>query len=413
MKYICPGCNEKFEISKDSFIICPYCDIPIIKESEYKKVKDTLKNNKYTEDDLEDILKNESKIYEKIKGSPLEKVAEYIEAMYKLLKDPTAEWKSKLVALASLIYVFNPADIIPDIIPVLGLVDDAGAIMIAVGVLGKAIEKYMTELNNKKVKNDKTIIYRLKAQTSTDETIGIQKKNLLIWNIPYRKRNDIYAQLITGKIINGNEVYILNRNVGEYLVPANNFDQYITDSIFNEATMILKALGVKKITCTRKIATATDKKIATKAKFKSIFDGAQNINIKGVKVQEDKIESVFEKMDLSESLKNSDFIDKLIWYFTDNSIISDTIFNERFIQGLKSTNINRSLELNSVLDVDSRANIKKFCNAKGDINISEYAKIQWNIDVEYHSLSEINKQDLKSIYEDIQRKINIRRKEIE
>ena len=285
--------------------------------------------------------------------------------------------------------------------------------MIAVGVLGKAIEKYMTELNNKKVKNDKTIIYRLKAQTSTDETIGIQKKNLLIWNIPYRKRNDIYAQLITGKIINGNEVYILNRNVGEYLVPANNFDQYITDSIFNEATMILKALGVKKITCTRKIATATDKKIATKAKFKSIFDGAQNINIKGVKVQEDKIESVFEKMDLSESLKNSDFIDKLIWYFTDNSIISDTIFNERFIQGLKSTNINRSLELNSVLDVDSRANIKKFCNAKGDINISEYAKIQWNIDVEYHSLSEINKQDLKSIYEDIQRKINIRRKEIE
>lgn len=413
MKYICPACNEKFEISKDSFIICPYCDIPIIKESEYKKVKDTLKNNKYTEDDLEDILKNESKIYEKIKGSPLEKVAEYIEAMYKLLKDPTAEWKSKLVALASLIYVFNPADIIPDIIPVLGLVDDAGAIMIAVGVLGKAIEKYMTELNNKKVKNDKTIIYRLKAQTSTDETIGIQKKNLLIWNIPDRKRNDIYAQLITGKIINGNEVYILNRNVGEYLVPANNFDQYITDSIFNEATMILKALGVKKITCTRKIATATDKKIAAKAKFKSIFDGAQNINIKGVKVQEDKIESVFEKMDLSESLKNSDFIDKLIWYFTDNSIISDTIFNERFIQGLKSTNINRSLELNSVLDVDSRANIKKFCNVNGNINISEYAKIQWNIDVEYHSLSEINKQDLKSIYEDIQRKINIRRKEIE
>ncbi|WP_434799233.1 DUF1232 domain-containing protein [Terrisporobacter vanillatitrophus] len=413
MKYICPGCNEEFEISKASLIMCPYCDIPIIKESEYKKIKDTLQNNKYTEDDLEDILKTESKVYEKIKGTPLEKVTEYIEAMYKLLKDPTAQWKSKVVALASLIYVFNPADIIPDIIPALGLVDDAGAIMIAVGVLGKAIEKYMTELNNKKGKSDKTVIYKLKGQTSTDETTGIQKKNLFIWNIPSRKRNDIYAQLITGKMINGNEVYVLNRNVGEHLVPANDFDQYITDSIFNEATMIFKALGVEKITCTRKIATATNKKIASKAEFKTIFDGENYTNIKDVKVQEDKIESVFEKVDLSESLKNTDFIDKLIWYFTDNSIISDTIFNERFILGLKRTNINRSLELNSVLDVDSRANIKKYCEGMSTINISECAKIQWNIDVEYHSLSDIDSQHLKSIYEDIKRKINIRREEIE
>lgn len=413
MKYICPGCNEKFEISKADLITCPYCDTHIIKESEYKKIKDTLQDNKYTEDDLEDILKNESKIYEKIKGTPLEKVVKYIEAMYKLLKDPTAEWKSKIVALASLIYVFNPADIIPDIIPALGLVDDAGAIMITVGVLGKAIEKYMTESNNKKGKSDKTIIYKLKGQTSTDETVGTQKKNLFIWNIPSRKRNDIYAQLITGKMINGNEVYVLNRNIGEHLVPANDFDKYITDSIFNEATMILKALGVEKITCTRKIATATDKKIAAKAKFKSIFDGDNDINIKGVNVQEDKIESVFEKMDLSESLKNTDFIDKLIWYFTDNSIISDTIFNERFIQGLKRTNINRSLELNSVLDIDTRANIKKYCEAASSVNISECVKIQWNIDVEYHSLSDIDSQYLKSVYEDIQRKIDIRREAIE
>lgn len=130
---------------------------------------------------------------------------------------------------------------------------------------------------------------------------------------------DLHADLITGKMIGGNEVYVLNNNVGEYLVPANNFDQYITDSIFNEATMILKALGAHKIKCTRKIATALDKKIALKGKFKDVFDGENYTNIKGVKVQEDKIESVFEKVDLSESLKNTDFIDKLVWYFSDKS----------------------------------------------------------------------------------------------
>ena len=46
---------------------CLESDIEILKntkwnESEYKKVKDTLQNNEYTEDDLEDILKNESKV---------------------------------------------------------------------------------------------------------------------------------------------------------------------------------------------------------------------------------------------------------------------------------------------------------------------------------------------------------------
>ena len=63
MKYICPGCNEEFEINKVSLTICPYCDIPIIKESDYEKIKDNLQNNKYTEEDLEDILKNESEVH--------------------------------------------------------------------------------------------------------------------------------------------------------------------------------------------------------------------------------------------------------------------------------------------------------------------------------------------------------------
>lgn len=413
MKYICPGCKEEFEINKASLIMCPYCDLPIIKESDYNKVKDTLENNKYTDEDLEDILKNEHKIYDKIKGTSLEKVAKYIQAMFKLLKDPTAQWKSKIVAMASLFYVFNPADIIPDFLPAFGLVDDAGAVMIAAGVLGKAVEKYMTESKNKKDKSDKTIVFTFKGDISIDDTIGFLKKNLLIWDIPARKKNDLHANLISGKIIGGNEVYVLNRNVGEHLIPVNDFDQYITDSIFDEATMILKALGVKKITCKRKIATVMNKKVAAKAKFKSLFNAENDINSKDVKGQEDKIESVFEDINLNDSLKNTDFIDKLIWYFSDNSIISDTIFNDRFIQGLKKTNINRSIELSSILDVDSRANIKKYCQAVGNVNINECSQIQWDIDVEYHSLSNIDRKYLKSIYEDIENKINKRREELE
>lgn len=410
MTYICTSCSEKIEINKSDSIMCPYCTCPLIDESKFEQVKDMMGNKNYTAEDLEDILKNEEELWKKVAGSSLEKVKEYIDAMYKLLKDPKAEWKHKVISIGALLYVINPIDIMPDFIPIVGYVDDVSAVMIAIKSLGAAIEKYRREeVSNKKDKNNKTIIYKLVDEDYENKTTGVEKKNLVIWSIPEKKRSNIYANLITNKVMTGNEMYVLNRNVENYLVPVNNFDQYITDSIFNEATMILKSLGVKKIKCTKKIATTSDKKIATKTKFKNIFDGDSNINIKGVKVESTEIESEFEKVDLSESMKNTDFIDKLTWYFSDNSIISDTIFNERFEQGLLKTNIKRDLELNSVLDVESRANIKKYCSINNNVNISECAKIQWTIDVEYYSLSDIGVENLKAIHENIKLRIEERK----
>lgn len=410
MTYICTSCREKIEINKSDSIMCPYCTCPLIDESKFEQVKDMMGNKNYTAEDLEDILKKEEELWKKADGSALEKVKEYIDAMYKLLKDPKAEWKHKVISIGALLYVINPIDIMPDFIPIVGYVDDVSAVMIAIKSLGAAIEKYRREeVSNKKDKNNKTIIYKLVDEDYENKTTGVEKKNLVIWSIPEKKRSNIYANLITNKVMTGNEMYVLNRNVENYLVPVNNFDQYITDSIFNEATMILKSLGVKKIKCTKKIATTSDKKIATKTKFKNIFDGDSNINIKGVKVESTEIESEFEKVDLSESMKNTDFIDKLTWYFSDNSIISDTIFNERFEQGLLKTNIKRDLELNSVLDVESRANIKKYCSINNNVNISECAKIQWTIDVEYYSLSDIGVENLKAIHENIKLRIEERK----
>lgn len=411
MTYICMGCKEKFEINKGDSINCPYCNHLVIDERKYWEVEKQMKNNKYTSKDLQEVILNEENVYSKIKGSALEKVKEYIEAMYKLLKDPKAEWKHKLIAISAIIYVISPIDIIPDFIPIIGYVDDAAAVMIAIASLGSALDKYKMEIDNKeKDKDNKTIIYKLKDEINLENTTGVQKKNLLIWSIPNNKRSNIHTGLITGKLLNGNEVYVLNRNVDHFLVPANDFDQYITDSIFNESTMILKALGVKTIKCTKKIATTSDKKIASKAEFKSIFDIENNTNIKGIRVQTDELKSSFEKVDLSQSLKNTDFIEKLIWYFSDSSIISESIFEERLEKGLINTKITRNLELSSVLDVESRANIKKYCGAKNNVNISESAKIQWAIDVEYHSLSDIDRSNLQHIHNNIKLKIEERRK---
>ena len=72
--------------------------------------------------------------------------------------------------------------------------------------------------------------------------------------------------------------------------------------------------------------TTLPKKTAQNIKYKNIFQGENHVDLKTIRVDEDKDESYFEQIDLAENLKNTKFIDKLLWYFTDNSIIDDTIF---------------------------------------------------------------------------------------
>ena len=421
MKYICTNCNEEFDITdfriginNSKVVMCPYCNFPTIEKNKYEKVKEELNNSDCKEEDLKNVLENEHKLYEKIKGTQLENVLEDIKAMYELLKNPMEEWKSKIVAVATLAYVIAPVDVIPDLMPALGFVDDVGFVMLAMASLGSAIQKYKKVLseNISINKSNITTVYQLNQNYCEYQTSAIHKKNLLIWDIPVNKKNNLYPNLISGKIINGNEIYVLNDYVSQFLIPFNNFDEYISDNIFNEAVVILKALGVKKIKYTKKMISTSNKKIATKLKAKSVLNAENYINMEDVSVQNYEDESIFEKVDLAESLKNTEFIDKLIWYFSDNSIIDETVFRDRFEQGLVKKKILKELDCNSILDVNSRVNIKKYCKVNNDVNINQYSKVLWNVEVEYYSLGDIDREELKSIYNNMLIMIDERRKEL-
>lgn len=423
MKYICTNCDEEFDITdfriginNSKVLMCPYCNFPIIEKDKYEKVKEELNNSDYKEEDLKNVLENENKLYERIKETQLEKTLDDIKAMYELLKNPMEDLKFKVIAVAALAYVITPIDVISDFIPGLGFVDDVGFVMLAVASLGNAIQKYKKVLS-KNIginKSNITTVYQLKQKQNYYEyqTSAVHKKNLLIWDIPVTKKNNLYSNLISEKIINGNEIYVLNNYVSQFLIPFNHFDQYISDSIFNEAVVILKALGVKKIRYTKKIVITSNKKSAKKLEAKSILDVENDINIENVSVQNYEDESVFEKVDLSESLKNTDFVDKLVWYFSDNSIIDESVFRERFEQGLVKKKISKELNCNSILDVNSRVNIKKYCEVNNDVNINQYSKVLWNIEVEYCSLADIDREELKNIYDNMILRINKRREEL-
>lgn len=53
-------------------------------------------------------------------------------------------WKSILIVLAAIIYFLNPVDLIPDIIPVLGLTDDFSVLLWAYSTVSGEIDKFLT-----------------------------------------------------------------------------------------------------------------------------------------------------------------------------------------------------------------------------------------------------------------------------
>ena len=91
-----------------------------------------------SEQDIPKIAQN----LDGMKRGPIKKIWDDIQALWAMVKDPTAAWKSKAVAIGALLYLVSPIDLIPDVIPVLGLTDDVGVIAAAVASLSYELKKY-------------------------------------------------------------------------------------------------------------------------------------------------------------------------------------------------------------------------------------------------------------------------------
>src|SRR6185295_4393055 len=63
-------------------------------------------------------------------------------AAFRFMTDPGAGLGLKLLWLASLLYLVFPFDLVPDLIPVLGWLDDLGLVAIASAFLIRAIARY-------------------------------------------------------------------------------------------------------------------------------------------------------------------------------------------------------------------------------------------------------------------------------
>lgn len=64
--------------------------------------------------------------------------------LYRGMQDPRVPWYVKILTLLVIAYVISPIDIIPDFIPVIGLLDDAILVPIAIALIIKLVPEEVT-----------------------------------------------------------------------------------------------------------------------------------------------------------------------------------------------------------------------------------------------------------------------------
>jgi len=117
-------------------------------ENEFKEAIDR-KSKKFTEEDLEKILEKEKILEEKFKTHKgLARIWEDFKLLFGIIKDyvngdyKEIPWWSIVAIGVTLLYVINPLDLIPDVIPIVGYVDDATVVAICLKLIDKDLQKY-------------------------------------------------------------------------------------------------------------------------------------------------------------------------------------------------------------------------------------------------------------------------------
>ena len=107
-----------------------------------------------SKEDIDNVAEN----LDSMNKGPLAAVWDKIQAMWNAFNSPATPAYIKAIIIGGLIYVVSPLDIVPDVIPVVGLLDDVGVVgvvfsqPIRLGIIGAAVYAVITFLDSNVLK---------------------------------------------------------------------------------------------------------------------------------------------------------------------------------------------------------------------------------------------------------------------
>lgn len=104
--------------------------------------------------DAEYVLDKAPEVLEKLEKSPtqwLQELAQRARLLHWLIVDwwngdYKPSWRVVAIAVSALLYLINPFDLIPDFIPVIGLVDDAAMLVLACRMIEEELQRYARKM---------------------------------------------------------------------------------------------------------------------------------------------------------------------------------------------------------------------------------------------------------------------------
>lgn len=137
--------------------------------------------SKINDGDLEMVMKNNKQISQKITDAgALKKYTELAKGMFGMIGDyrkgnyKKVPWFTIAAAGFSLLYIFNPLDIVPDFIPGFGYVDDLGVFALSLKFIQSDLHKYLEwkteESSSHKMEQQATPATANTGETGTADT---------------------------------------------------------------------------------------------------------------------------------------------------------------------------------------------------------------------------------------------------